>query len=125
MFGILLERGAHRRVFLTRRYALKCPRPSSLSQALWANRSELERWKAATEEEKLHLCPVVWCHRRAPYARSLTDEEYNQLTLEYINPLDENHLLPEYYYRDFKRANYGVYQERIVRVDYAEARRAA
>jgi hypothetical protein len=130
MFGISVERGAHRRVFLTRRYALKCPRPSSLSQARWANRSELERWKAATEAEKPHLCPVVWCHRRAffllmPYARSLTDEEYEELKLEYINPFNENPTLPEYYYHDFKRQNYGVYQGRIVRIDYAEVMRRA
>ena len=115
-------------MFLTRRYALKTPRPSSLSEALWANRSESDRWKAAKEEEKLHLCPVFLCRGRAffllmPYARSLTDEEYNELENEYVNPFDEDPSLPEYYYQDFKRDNYGVYQGRRVRLDYGELRR--
>ena len=60
-----------------------------------------------------------------PYARSLTDEEYKELKLEYINPFNENPTLPEYYYHDFKRQNYGVYQGRIVRIDYAEVMRRA
>jgi hypothetical protein len=60
-----------------------------------------------------------------PYARSLTDEEYNKLSFEYINPFNENPFLPAYYYQDFKRDNYGVYRGRIVRVDYADVRRIA
>ena len=84
MFGVSLKRGATRLIFLTKRYVLKMPRASALSDGLWANRTETHTWKTDSDES---LCPIVWgdgcgflvLMRRA---RCLTDEEFDEFLMQ-------------------------------------------
>ncbi len=51
-----------------------------------------------------------------PYARPLTDTEFDRLEMEYI--MEGAKLFGRIYSGDFKRENYGALENRYVKIDY-------
>lgn len=127
--------GTMRRVWLTRRYAIKFPRirfatfrdeirEGTFLEGFRANQQERQRWLGSRDRR---LCPVLWGDPLGfflvmPLARPLTDAEFVELEWRYVN---EGALAAplRFYHDDFKRANYGVVDGEIVRFDYPAAPR--
>lgn len=89
-------------------------------EGLNANRYEREKWKASRDA---CLCPILFSDVIGiivvmPYACPLTEEEFEKLELEHI--MKRAGTLWGARYGDFKRENYGMLDDRAVKVDYEE-----
>lgn len=99
-------------------YAVKIPRWHAVQEGLRANLHERWEWQQTHAE---HLCPIILSGSFGlflvmPYARPLTDQEYDALEEDYINEgaIQFGRKLSG----DFKRENYGILDDRRVRIDY-------
>lgn len=127
-----VRKGTARRVILIgHRYAVKIARLRLRNawhyrrwretlEGLNANRHEREKWKASRD---VRLCPILFSDTLGiivvmPYARALTDEEFEKLEVEYI--VERSHIFGKAHHGDFKRENYGMLGDRVVKVDYEE-----
>jgi hypothetical protein len=123
MFGVSLKRGAMRLVFLTKRYVLKVPRASALSDGLRANRTERQTWKTTRHE---NLCPIIWGDACGFFvvmirARCLTDKEFGEFLMQDAL-IESNPFASDHGGGDFKQSNFGVLKGRIVKIDYGGTR---
>src|SRR5690349_14864457 len=96
VFGLTMRKGTARRVFLTKRYAVKVARLRpyvawrsrswrSLLEGFRANLKERHTWQRSHAG---HLCPIWFSDWVGflvimPYARALTDDEFENLINEY------------------------------------------
>jgi hypothetical protein len=130
---MIMRKWTTRRVFLTKRHALKLPRLRpyaawksrswrSMLEGFHANLMERRKWQQSSTERRtqLHLCPILLSDSLGlfvimPYARPLTDEEFAKLweeSIELESPFAER------IHTDFKRENYGMLGDCWVKVDY-------
>jgi hypothetical protein len=132
MLGISVSKGTSRLVFLlSQKYALKIARPrlreawhykrcQEVLEGIKANMSERKRWESSKDKR---LCPILFCDYFGivvvmPYARPLTDEEFHDLEYKYI--MEGSHAFGRVHHGDFKRENYGMLGNQIVKIDYEE-----
>jgi hypothetical protein len=112
----LVKSGATRWVFLTRRYAIKFPRPRPWRSFLWGLLANAQEREFATTDWP-ELCPVYWSVRGGwllvmprclPLAKDLTEEQYAAFTVrpEYSVPVEH------------KRDSFGYLNGRLVAIDY-------
>ena len=129
MVALTMRKGTARRVFLTKRYAVKLVRLrlraawqsrswGLLLEGFRANLKERHAWRQSHAE---HLCPIVFSDRLGflvimPYARALTDDEFESLSNEYIE--EGARSFGRVLSGDFKRENYGMLGEQRVKIDY-------
>jgi hypothetical protein len=102
---------------LKQKYAVKIPRRRLFQEGLRANLHEQETWRQSRAD---HLCPILLAgpfglFSVMPYARPLSDAEYNTLENDYLN---EGGLFAQKLKGDFKRENFGMLDGRRVRLDY-------
>ncbi|MEX2017558.1 MAG: hypothetical protein WD876_03735 [Candidatus Pacearchaeota archaeon] len=114
-------KGCSRIVFVTSKYAFKFPNPfykgkirwGNLVSGVYCNLSEKAHWKICKNIEKgKELCPVKFSFAGIllimPRVHILTGEE--KYLLDFMKPAEDG--------EDRKPENYGVYQNRLVCVDY-------
>ena len=132
-----MRKGSARRVLLIcRKYAVKiaCFRLREawrwrkwreIFEGFKANRSERQKWKSSHDA---CLCPILWADKLGvfvvmPYARPLTEEEFSDLerkhTIQRASALSSGKADNG----DFRRVNYGMIREKVVKIDYEEPSR--
>lgn len=111
--------GTTRVVLLIGSFAIKFPRPSNIrrfAMGILANMDERLWFRESPADWKLNMAPALYCFWGfvliAKRARSITQKQY-----ETINDAD---YIPLPY--DKKIDNFGLYEERIVLVDYGATR---
>lgn len=119
--GVTCKRGAHRLVFLTKRYALKLPRASAINSGWRANRTETAKWKATHDKSLCRVICGAWgLFVLMPFARPLSNEEFDDFSMKDAQTKPSNPFVPNYGSDggDFKQSNYGMLDGCIVKIDY-------
>jgi hypothetical protein len=111
--------GSTRIVFCIGPFAIKIPKPRNWKiflRGLLANMDEIMWYRNSPADLKLKMCPPIFCLGGwiliSKRARCLVLSEWYSINPEEFYPIPV----------DFKIENFGVYNGRIVLVDYADSR---
>lgn len=114
-----MKKGTTRIVFLIGNFVIKMPRFNSWKiflRGILANIDENMWYKNSPLEWKLKMCPTLFTLAGflliAKRAKEITEEDYKNINIDYFKPIP----------CDFKKQNFGIYNERIVLIDYADSR---
>lgn len=114
-----MKKGTTRIVFLIGSYAIKIPKPrrwKAFLRGILANLDENLWYKHSPDLWKEKLCPTLFTLGGfiliAKRAKEITQEQFEALTRGQFSPLP----------CDFKQENFGVYNDKVVLVDYGDSR---